>query len=164
MRSKQRCYTQVNPEVMDKTVNKVDLSLVPEIRNLHPAFFHRFDNEPRTPLTPDSPDIPPAAAFKQVASSSTSPGLVERLIGVAKDNYRSVFITIIIVLVVLLETALDNALFNCPCSTKGQNIGYAVIFVVGPSMTLLIVGKISCRIIWEQTSGQNKLLTIKFEI
>ena len=144
MSLKRWCYTQVNPEVMDKKVNKVDLSLVPEIRNLHPAFFHSFDNhhEPRSPSTPDSPDIPPTIAFKRVASSSTSPGLVERLIGVAKDNYRSVFLTIIIVLVVLLETALDNALFNCPCSTKGENTGYSVIFVAGPSITLLILGKI----------------------
>ena len=100
-----------------------------------------MDNEPRR----DSPDSP--AIIRLAATSSASPGLVQRLIAVAKDNYKSVFIAIIIVLVILLESTLDNALFNCPCSTKGQNIAYAVIFVVWPSVTLLILGNVFFRII-----------------
>ena len=116
-------------------------SFVSEFRNDD----HSLDNEPRNPSGLDSPDSP--AIIRLATTSSTSPGLVQRLIAVAKDNYKSVFITIIIVLVILLESTLDNALFNCPCSTKGQNITYAVIFVVWPSVTLLILGNIFFRII-----------------
>ena len=106
-----------------------------EIRNAERS----VDNLPGTPSGRDSPDFP---AVWLATSSSTSPGLVQRLIAVAKDNYKTAFITIIIVLIILLETTLDNALFKCPCSTKGQNIAYAVIFVVWPSVTLLILGNI----------------------
>ena len=100
---------------------------------------HSLDIEPGTPTGRDSPDSPAAWL---AAGSSTSPGLVQRLVAVAKDNYKTAFITIVIVLIILLETTLNNALFKCPCSTKGQNIVYAVIFVVWPSVTLLILGNI----------------------
>ena len=120
---------------MDKTVKKSDLSLVPEIRSLHPALFHSFHND--KPSHRDSTDLP----IILDRSTHSVPGVLERIAGVAKDNYRSLFVTIIIVLVILLETALDNALFVCPCTTRGTNIGYSVIFITGPSFTLLIIGE-----------------------
>ena len=122
---------------MDKTVDKSDLSLVPEIRNFHPLWFHSFHNEPRHPSPRDSTDL----LFNTDRSPKSPPGFAERISAIAKDNCRSVFITIVVVLVILLETALDNGLFKCPCTSRGTNIGYSVIFVIGPAATLLIIGK-----------------------
>ena len=117
---------------MDKTVNKTDLSLVPEIRSLHPAFFHSFHQEKKPQSPGDSPDL---ELVKHVV-----PGFLERIQGILKDNVKSLFTTFIVVLVVLLETAGNRTLFKCPCTTKRDNVGYSMLFVTAPSVALFIIG------------------------
>ena len=58
-----------------------------------------------------------------------------------QDNVKSLVATAVIVVVILLESAVDNALFECPCRTQKENVGYAVLFILAPSLTLFIVGE-----------------------
>ncbi len=134
---RQDLYAIQNTVIMDKTVQHKDLSLVPEIRNLHPALFHSSPHKGNEPhgLVRDTTDL------EVIKSLPNAPTVVERVVGVVKDNFKSLFVTVIIVLVILLETALDQALFQCPCSTKEANVGYSVIFVTAPSVALLIMGE-----------------------